>query len=124
MHSRPLAPEVQAYIERAGPQEQAIIQSLIAALLAAEPGLDLDIKWRRITLTMHGNWHHWICGIEVTKRYVSLQFHKGWLLDDPAGALEGTGPHLRTIRFTSPDHVDPAVLAPLVKDAVAKQLDM
>jgi hypothetical protein len=78
-------PQVAEYIQRGTPHEQAIIQALIEVIFEAEPSMEEAMKWRRITYTAQGNWHHWICGIEITKKYVSLVFHKGALLQDPSG---------------------------------------
>ena len=76
------------------------------------------------TFTVDGNWHHWVCAVRPAKGRVSLEFHKGVLLDDPDSVLVGNGRYLR--RFTVPDgqQFDPSPLGPLVIDAIEKQTDM
>lgn len=114
-------PQVAEYIQRGTPHEQAIIQALIGIIFEAEPSMEEAIKWRRITYTVNGNWHHWICGIEITKKYVSLIFHKGALLNDPSRILQGEGRYLRQIKLTSPSDIDRPALIGVIRDAVAKQ---
>ncbi|PZF80966.1 DUF1801 domain-containing protein [Jiangella anatolica] len=90
---------------------------------AAAPELDEAIKWNRLTFTAGGDWHHWVCAVAATKRAVSLSFHKGSLLDDPDGLLTGDGQYLRGVSHARA-HAEPAAVAALVRQAVARQKDM
>jgi hypothetical protein len=117
-------PDVAKYIEQRDSEAQALINALRTVVFEAEPKIEEAIKWKRITFTVNGNWHHWICGIEQTKKHISLMFHKGVFLEDPAGVLQGTGNYTRQIRFTSLAQLDESVLVPLIKQAVVNQLRM
>ena len=61
--------------------------------------------------------------IAVAARGVSLVFHKGSLLDDPAGLLEGEGRYLRQVTYERAAK-DPEAVTELVRQAVARQTDM
>jgi len=62
--------------------------------------LDSGIKWRRLTYAVDGNYHHWICAINVTKKLVTLRFHFGGLLSDPDGVLrKGESRWMRSLDF-------------------------
>ena len=77
----------------------------------------------RVTFTIDGNWHHWLCAISVTAKKVNLMFHKGSLLDDPAEMLEGEGRYLRSV----PHHravANPDAVTALVRQAILHQTDM
>jgi len=54
---------------------------------------------------------------------VSLVFHKGALLDDPAGLLEGEGRYLRQVPHDKAAK-DPGAVTGLVRQAIARQTDM
>ena len=101
-------------------QEQA--ERLAELVHAAHPGVQEALKWRRLTFTVDGNWHHWLCAVAASKA-VSLTFHKGALLDDPAGLLEGDGRYTRQVPYERAAERPEAVIA-LVRDAVEHQEDM
>ena len=103
-----------------GPAEADALADLVRA---AGEHLDEAVKWRRLTFTAGGDWHHWLCAIAVTARGVNLMFHKGALLDDPARLLRGEGRYLRQIPYA--DAVEhPNEVHALVRAAVARQTDM
>jgi hypothetical protein len=54
---------------------------------------------------------------------VQLVFHKGSLLEDPAGPLEGDARYLREVSYDRAA-ADPAALTALVRQAVLHQTDM
>jgi len=53
-----------------------------------------------------------------------LLLHKGALLADPSGLLEGDGRYLRAITFSSPADVDADVIAPILREAATRQTEM
>lgn len=87
--------KVVEYIKRSEPQFQPIMNALAEIVFEAEPKMEEAIKWNRVTFTLNEDWHHWICGIEQTKKYVSFVFHKGSLLNDSSGILQGSGQYTR-----------------------------
>jgi hypothetical protein len=78
----------------------------------------------RLTFTREGDWHHWICAIASTKSAVKLVIHKGALLGDPRGLMEGEGRYSRSIAVRSPEQIDADILAPILREAAARQTDM
>jgi hypothetical protein len=81
-------------------------------------------KWDRLTFTRGGDWHHWICAVSAARQAVKLVIHKGALLADPRGAMEGEGRYARAIPFGSPEQIDAEVVAPILREAAARQTEM
>jgi hypothetical protein len=121
MDSRPR--EVQDWLRQWSPDQQEQVEWLASRVHAAGEGVAEAIKWRRLAFAVDGNWHHWLCAIAVTRRGVSLLFHKGSLLDDPAGVLQGEGRYLRQI-LHGQAAADPQAVTALVRQAIVHQTDM
>ncbi len=100
------------------------VERLVEVILAELPDAQHERKWGRLTFTREGNWHHWICAISPTKKAVTLVIHKGALLADPRGVMEGEGRYSRAIAFRSPEQIDADVLAPILREAAARQTEM
>jgi hypothetical protein len=100
------------------------VTRLIDQVLEVLPDVQHERKWGRLTFTREGNWHHWICAISSTGNAVKLVFHKGALLADPRGVMEGDGRYSRSIPFLSADEIDADVLAPILREAGARQTEM
>ena len=101
-----------------------IVERLTEVVLDALPGAEQAQKWGQLTFTLDDDWHHWICAISPTKKAVKLVIHKGALLDDPHGLMEGQGKYSRSIPFRSREEIDAAVIAPVLRQAAARQTDM
>jgi hypothetical protein len=121
MDGRP--PDVEKWLRTWSPTQQEQAQRLAAVVHAADEAVAEAIKWRRLTFTVDDNWHHWLCAIAVTKGGVSMMFHKGSLLEDPAGLLQGEGRYLRQIPYDQAAAHPEAVTA-LVREAIARQTEM
>ena len=106
------------------PQSRAAAELLIDLILDVVPDAQHERKWGRLTFTRAGNWHHWICAISSSKRSVQLVLHKGALLADPHRLMEGDGRYSRTILFRLPEQIDPDVLAPILREAAARQTEL
>jgi hypothetical protein len=106
------------------PQSRAAAELLIDLILDVVPDAQHERKWGRLTFTRAGNWHHWICAISSSKRSVQLVLHKGALLADPHRLMEGDGRYSRTILFRPPEQIEPDVLAPILREAAARQTEM
>jgi hypothetical protein len=117
------APEAQDWLRRwtLDQQEQAVW--LAGRVHAAGDGVAEAVKWGRLTFTVNGDWHHWLCAIAVSRREVRLVFHKGALLDDPAGLLQGEGRYVREIPHDRAA-ADPEAVTALVRQAIGHQTDM
>jgi hypothetical protein len=99
-------------------------ERLVEVIVGALPDVQHDRKWSRLTFTREGNWHQWICAISPTKKAVKLEIHKGALLADPHGALQGGGKYVRSISFRAPEEIDPEVVVPILREAGARQSEM
>jgi hypothetical protein len=106
------------------PQSRATVELVIDLILTVLPDSQHERKWGRLTFTQAGNWHHWICAITSSESSVKLVIHKGALLADPHGLMEGDGRYSRTIVFRSPEQIDADVVAPILREAAARQTEM
>jgi hypothetical protein len=105
-------------------RSRATVERLIDLILDVLPDAQHERKWGRLTFTREGDWHHWICAISYTKNAVKLVIHKGALLADPRGVMEGEGRYSRAITVRSPEQIDADVLAPIVREAASRQTEM
>lgn len=117
------ASDVEAWLT-ALPDDQRLQVGQLADLIRATlDDVEEAVKWGRLTFTVDGNWHHWLCAIGATKTETKLMFHKGALLDDPSGLLEGEGRYLRSVRHDVATAHPEAVMA-LIQEAILHQTDM
>lgn len=105
------------------PDQQEQVGRLVDAVRAAEPAVAQAVKWGRLTFTVGDDWHHWLCAVAVARSGVALTFHKGALLADPDGLLDGSGRYVRQVRHDQAV-AHPDAVAALVRDAVAHQTDL
>jgi hypothetical protein len=115
--------DVVVWLEKLDATAKADVQQLINLVVAGDSRLQQAIRWGRLTFTVEGNWHHWLCAIAVTRKGTKLVFHKGALLQDPQGMLEGSGSYLRDLPLARAKDAPEAVTA-LVRSAVSHQTDM
>jgi hypothetical protein len=100
------------------------VERLVELVLGELPDAQYERKWGRLTFTREGDWHHWIAAVAPTKKAVKLVLHKGALLADPHGVMEGGGRYTRAIPFRAPDEVDPDVVGPILREAATRQTEM
>jgi hypothetical protein len=100
------------------------VDALIGLVFGVLPDAEHARKWGQLTFTREGDWHHWICAITATRSAVKLVIHKGALLADPQGIMEGQGRYSRSIAFRSQDEIDAAVVAPILREAAARRTEM
>jgi hypothetical protein len=105
-------------------RSRAIVERLIDLVLEVLPDAQHELKWGRLTFTREGDWHHWICAIAPTKKAVKLVIHKGALLADLQGVMEGEGRYSRAIAFRSAEQVDADVVTSILREAAVRQRDM
>jgi hypothetical protein len=115
---------IAAHLPGLDERSRPTVERLIDLILDVLPDAQQARKWGRLTFTRDGDWHHWICAISATKKAVNLVIHKGALLADPRGVLEGEGRYVRAIAFRSPEEIDAHVVAPILREAAARQTDM
>ncbi|MFN2504517.1 MAG: DUF1801 domain-containing protein [Acidimicrobiales bacterium] len=102
------------------PDEQRAVDQLAGLVRAADTRIEEAVKWKRLTFTVDGDWHHWLCGVDVTRRGVRLVLHKGSLLNDPANLLRGSGRYVRDVLYEDAIGHPEAVTA-LIEDGIAHQ---
>jgi hypothetical protein len=115
--------DVEDWLRNWRPDQREQVEWLASRVHAAAEGITEAIRWGRLTFTVFGNWHHWLCAVGVTARGVNLVFHKGSLLDDPAGVLEGDNRYLRQVPHDQAA-ADPDAVTALVRQAIVRQTDM
>ena len=109
---------IDARIEELGDWRGELLARLRALVLAAEPGVVEEWKWRGTPVWSH---HGLICTGETYKQVVKMTFAKGASLPDPAGLFNASleGGTRRAIDFHAGDPVDEAALTALIRAAVA-----
>jgi hypothetical protein len=111
---------VDSFEAKSSPEFQSIIRRLSQIIIDSGHSLDADIKWGQLTFAQNADFHHWICAIKVTKKWVGLVFHFGGLLDDSNCVFKiGTSKFVRTIEYHTVNDIDGAV----VQDFIAQALD-
>jgi len=109
-------------IEELGDWRGKTLAKVRQVILAADPEVVEDWKWRGVPVWSHGGF---ICTGEVYKNHVKMTFPKGAWLEDPSGlfnaSLEGNA--WRAIDIHEGDKVDAAALKDLIRAAVALNLD-
>lgn len=117
------APDVEAWIGGWDADQQVAVRWFADRVHDADPRISEAIKWRRLTFTVEGNWHHWLCAVSVTRGGVGLMLHKGALLHDPQALMLGDGRYLRQVPYEVAAGNPDAVVA-LVREAVMHQTEM
>ena len=103
------------------PHQQEPADDLVGLVRAGDQRMTAAVKWGRLTFTIDDDWHHWVCALAVSKSGgLSLVFHKGSLLDDQAGLLEGTGAYARRVSYEQVTTHRDAVTA-MLQEAVQRQ---
>lgn len=74
------------------------IQAVRKIILETDPKMEECIKWSSPTFTYKGNMASFFMN---AKKMVSLMFHKGAILPNSSGLLEGNGKEARTARFAN-----------------------
>lgn len=96
------------------------LTALDGAIVAAEPGLAVAVKYRMLMYAGPGDWRHWVCAISANRGGTSLRFLYGVLLDDPLGVLRSGSSTLKTWDFANDDEIPAVAVGRYVKDAVGR----
>lgn len=112
---------VNQFLNAASTQTQEIIKAIVTVIVSTEHNLVMAIKWRRLTFALNGDFHHWICGIEITKSYVGIIFHFGRLLEDPHHKFKlGASRFMGKIEIRALDELESDVIRNFIDQAVGK----
>ena len=93
-------PDVDAWFERYDNPQKELVLAVREAILAADERVTEAVKWQAPTFVYAGNIASFY---PKAKQHVSLMFHQGASLPDPAGLLEGEGDTSRVAKFADAD---------------------
>ena len=111
----------QAFKNKINDEFKDIFLKITEAIESVNANLACEIKWRRLTYGLSGDYHHWICGIAQTKKSTNLIFHFGGLLvDEEKRLIAGNSFFLRKLEYKSINDVDVKVIKNFVKQAINK----
>ena len=96
-------PEVDKYLEKKKHPLTNEIQKVREIILAVDDEIEEGIKWSTPTFMYKGNIASFFMN---AKKFVSLMFHKGALIDDKNGLLEGAGKEARVARFENMEDIE------------------
>ena len=105
------------------PRGEPAVRELDRVILATQPDLGVAIKYKILMYGLNGDFHTWICAINSGRRWVSLNFLYGVMLDDPRKVLRGGSSVLMSWDFDFEEEIEPAAVADYVAEAVAKKED-
>ena len=96
-------PEVEDYLKKKAHPMDSEIRRVREIILNVHPDITETIKWSSPTFIYKGNMASYFMN---AKKHVSLMFHKGALIDDTTGLLEGDGKEGRTAKFSSMEEIE------------------
>ncbi|MBD79528.1 MAG: hypothetical protein CL840_11475 [Crocinitomicaceae bacterium] len=96
-------PEVDNYLEKLSHPLNAEIQRVREIILNADQRMEETIKWSAPTFMYKGNMASYFI---KAKKHVSLMFHKGALIGDDSGLLQGDGKEARTAKFDGMEEIE------------------
>lgn len=108
-------PEVDKFLDKKKHPMDAEIRRVRKIMLSADDRVEEVIKWSSPTFMYKGNIASFFMN---TKKFVSLMFHKGAMIKDTSGLLEGDGKEARFARFYDLKDIDrkKAALTKIVKE--------
>lgn len=123
MTEKSASQQIDDIIAKHGGWKADVMRQLREAILAADPAITEEVKWKMPTLP-EGRpvWSHngIVCIAEIFKNDIKLVFFKGALLDDHSGLFNARlmSKTDRAIEFREGDSVDNVAVTTLVADAV------
>lgn len=96
-------PLVDQYLQDKDHPLDTEIKAVRDIILSIHPEITEAIKWSSPTFIYKGNMASYFMN---AKKHVSLMFHKGALIDDKTGLLEGDGKEARTAKFHGLDDIE------------------
>lgn len=112
---------VQSIAAEACPEFQKIVYRMVEIIDKSGMELSCAVKWGQLTYAVNDDFHHWIAGIKVTKKFVGLVFHFGGLLEDPNHVfVTGNSKFSRKIEYRLIEDVDKDVILDFLGQAFNK----
>jgi hypothetical protein len=113
---------LEEYIRTLGdPRGEPVVRELHRIIRAAEPGLDVAIKYKILMYGLHGDFRTWVCAINSGRRHVAVNFLYGVMLDDPRKVLRPGSSVLMSWDFKFDDKIDAAAVGAYVAEAVRRK---
>lgn len=95
-------PKVDEFMTKLDNPLKAEMEAVREIILSANPNVSEDIKWSAPSFFYKDN----ICTFNPrAKKFVNLTFHKGALINDNTGLLEGDAKEARVARFDNMDDI-------------------
>jgi uncharacterized protein YdeI (YjbR/CyaY-like superfamily) len=95
-------PKIDAFLAKKKHPLSNNIQMVRDIILSVNENIQEDIKWQAPIFMYKGN----MASIQMNaKKFVSLMFHKGALIGDNTGFLEGDGEEVRVARFMDAEDI-------------------
>lgn len=107
--------DVDRFLARLEPRQRAVARALRTLLHQVGPDLREQIKWG--VPCFIGK--KLVCSIAPQSDHTNLEFYHGTALRDAGHLLEGTGKHLRHVKFHTEDEVRVARVRSLLMEAIA-----
>lgn len=95
-------PIVDEYLKKKNHPLNEEIQLVREVILSTHKDIEETIKWSSPTFIYKGNMASYFMN---AKKHVSLMFHKGALINDTTGLLQGDGKETRTVKFESKEEI-------------------
>jgi hypothetical protein len=111
---------LEAYVKGVEPRARPLVVDLDEAIHAAQPDLEVAIKYGLLLYALRGDWRTWVCAIGAGTSGVALRFLYGVLLADPKHVLRAGSSVLMTWDFALIDAVDSAAVGSYVTEAVER----
>jgi hypothetical protein len=93
-------PDVDAWFDRYDNPQKDLVQAVRDVVLDTDDRVTEAIKWQAPTFMHAGNIASFY---PKSRQHVTLMFHTGASLPDPAGLLEGSGDTSRVAKFVDAD---------------------
>jgi hypothetical protein len=106
---------VDGYIAGLEPWQAAIVSQVREIVRAAAPDAAEAFKWAQPVYELEGPFAY----VKAFKAAVNVGFWRGVELEAPAGVLQGSGAKMRHLKLRTVDEIDAALIANLVRQAVA-----
>jgi hypothetical protein len=109
------------FTKNTSPEFRKIAERLVEVLRNSGEQIEAALKWKQLTYAYQGYFHHWICGINITKNAVGLVFHFGGLLDDPNGVFKaGSSAFLRKIEYQKIEDINKNTVLDFLSQALKR----
>lgn len=107
--------EVKAYIEKATPAHQEILNELRKLILSVAPKSEEQYKWSRPVYALDKDF----CYLQATKKHVTMGFFEFDKIKTNADLIEGTGKSMRHIKLTNKKQIKEIQLKKMIKEVLA-----